>query len=119
MNKYKIILSCLPFLCLGMLGACGNGKKDNQHDEADELFRQTLALGKSYTDSIRNAKDSLQVISLMGDYEKRIEKIYFSFPPDLDEKLSEWQNEELIKVSANLIAVRNKKLKRLGKTEEL
>lgn len=90
-------------------------KKDNMVVENDHilLFSQSADLLKEFTTGISTASDSLTVDSLMLELDHRLANINFSFPALTDLKLTEQENDSLIKLMSVLKQAEVNKLKEL------
>ena len=97
----------LPFsLC-----CCKEKSDENSNIAADKLFEKSLLLLTAYTDSLKTAKDSAHVESLARAFESKINAVNFEFPPDTDLKLSQEENDSLIKMTDRLVDARISRLK--------
>ena len=97
----------LPFsLC-----CCKEKNDENSNIAADKLFEKSLLLLTAYTDSLKTAKDSAHVESLARAFESKINAVNFEFPPDTDLKLSQEENDSLIKMTDRLVDARISRLK--------
>ena len=104
------LTSLIIFLSI-MLFSC-NGTKDNSRDaEVKSLYIQSRDLALNYTDSIRNAKDSIEVKRLSDSFEDALTKLNYSFPPDLGLEISEARNDTLSHLILNFASLRDARLK--------
>lgn len=97
-----IVLMCL---------SCSRRHEPISHEDAGKMFEKSINLLILYTDSISNAADSTQVEGLLNAYEYKINAINFEFPPDTDLRLTEEENDSLIKMTDRLVAARKERLK--------
>ena len=95
-------LFIMSFLSAIILFSCK--KNDNNMVDNDHilLFSQSAELIKEFTTGISAASDSLTVDSLMFELDHRLANINFSFPALTDLKLTEQENDSLIKLMSVL-----------------
>ena len=98
----KIILDLLSYSLLFILTlfliACHNQDTKSRSDQTDILFNSTIRLLSDYTGLIKDAQDSLQVETLLEEVDKGLTSLNFSLPPETDLKLSEQENDSIIKL---------------------
>ncbi len=111
--KNNIIIVIIWTLFSLLVSGCSRNEGKNLSEKSDMFYQQSLDLGRKYTDSLKVAKDTASVNGLLERYAERMEQLSYDFPADLDLELSEWQNEQLIKVSANLVRVANARFKKV------
>ncbi len=102
-----IILSTVALTISG----CKEKDDQSSHLAADQLFEKSLVLLNAYTDSLKTARDSTHVESLARAYESKINAVNFEFPPETDLKLSQEENDSLIKMTDRLVAARIERLR--------
>ncbi|MDE6076720.1 MAG: hypothetical protein K2G29_03225 [Muribaculaceae bacterium] len=111
-KKFKHISRLSMIILLPFSLCCCKEKNDeNSNIAADKLFEKSLLLLTAYTDSLKTAKDSAHVESLARAFESKINAVNFEFPPDTDLKLSQEENDSLIKMTDRLVDARISRLK--------
>ncbi len=70
---------------------------------ADQLFEKSANVIKGYTDSLANVADSATLRRLKDGFNEKMSKINFQFPADTDLKLSEEENDSLIRLIDRLV----------------
>ena len=107
MNGNRIIkaiyVAALGFGSLLPFSSCGNVKTDNGEAMADQLFEKSANVIKGYTDSLANVADSATLRRLKDGLNEKMSKINFQFPADTDLKLSEEENDSLIRLIDRLV----------------
>ena len=107
MNGNRIIkaiyVAALGFGSLLPFSSCGNVKTDNGEAMADQLFEKSANVIKGYTDSLANVADSATLRRLKDGFNEKMSKINFQFPADTDLKLSEEENDSLIRLIDRLV----------------
>lgn len=96
MKKIVYILTLL--VCL----SCAKKEDDNEMQEAQSLFQETVALISDYSTKIQNSKDSAEVDNLMAEFDKKLTDINFSYPSNTDLLLTEQDNDSIFKLMQNL-----------------
>lgn len=105
--KYLIIL-CFMF------AGCSPSSENENRDEERMLATETMQASKAYIDSLKIAKDSASVSSLMQNYESIITRIYYSHTPDLYLNLSESENDSITKLTMRILSLRDSLLYRFA-----
>jgi len=93
--------------------SCHGNKDDNSHAMARQLFSKSISLIRIYTDSIRNATDSTSFKRMTEGFEDKIAKINFQFPPDTYLKMTEEENDSIIKMLDRFVQIVKEKEKTL------
>ncbi len=107
----SLFYTALGFSALLPLTSCKEKTDKNSHIHAAHLFEKSIVLLRAYTDSLSTARDSAHVESLARAYESKINAVNFEFPPETDLKLTQEENDSLIKLTDRLVAARRDRLK--------
>lgn len=102
MRLPKYLLLSLPLIA----ASCSGGGDDGSHDAASRLFAKSEHLLRTYIDSIENARDSATLQSVVHNFDGRITAVNYEFPPDTDLKMTEEENDSLIKLYQRMERVR-------------
>lgn len=94
----------------GMLGGCGSRTKVKDRSEARELFEAVTSLTESYTAKVAAASDSASWATLCEEYEDSLDKVNFSFSPDIDLLLTEGQNDTITMLMSAYVKVRDERI---------
>lgn len=105
MKKYFIIAVLFIFSC-ALIG-CKPEKKYIDRSEATEMFARICKLTKDYTQKVADSPDSLKWANLCSEYEYKLDKISFSYPPDTDLLLTEGQNDTIHSLMLDYIKARD------------
>ncbi|MDE7160846.1 MAG: hypothetical protein K2O24_08410 [Muribaculaceae bacterium] len=97
----------LPLTLPLLLCACAEQQQDSLQPEARELFRESAAHIRAYTDSMSRAKDSVSWATLDRRFEERITRLNFKYPPDTDLHLSQGENDTLYILTLRYIKARS------------
>ncbi|MDE6480368.1 MAG: hypothetical protein K2L45_08855 [Muribaculaceae bacterium] len=92
--KNKVLVIMLAFLCFCVC-ACKEEKKSKDRTDADDMFARICKLTKEYTEKLEDIPDSSLWDATCAEFEERLEKISFSYPPDTDLLLTEGQNDTI------------------------
>ncbi|MBD5289094.1 MAG: hypothetical protein HDS26_00220 [Bacteroides sp.] len=113
-SRRNVFIYFVAFTLLGCyMSGCRNESEKNRTGEARALFEASAAMIRSYTDSLRVAKDSASVQELTDHFENAIAKLNFSYPPDTDVALSEYENDTLAMLIDRYLEARQSRLKEL------
>lgn len=99
----------LSFLCVCVCG-CKEEKKSKDRSDADDLFTRICKLTKEYTEKLNDVPDSSSWVATCTEFEDRLDKISFSYPPDTDLLLTEGQNDTIHALLVEYTKVRDKKI---------
>lgn len=109
----------ISIISIYILTGCNHNTKNHNRDEARQLYRQTVHEIRIYTDSMKNAHDSVEVIRLDDEFRERLTKINMESSPETDALLSEGENDTLFILTSNYLAVKKNRLKKLGTITDL
>ena len=99
----------LSFFCFCVC-ACKEEKKSRDRTDADDLFKRICKLTKEYTDKLNDVPDSSLWVATCSEFEEKLEKISFSYPPDTDLLLTEGQNDTIHALLVEYTKVRDTKI---------
>lgn len=92
--KSKVLTAILVAVCL--LGAgCRRESEDRDRTQAEEMYARICELTKEYTAKLQTAPDTTDWVATCNEYEEKLDKISFSYPPDTDILLTEGQNDTI------------------------
>ncbi|MDE5849922.1 MAG: hypothetical protein K2H38_07255 [Muribaculaceae bacterium] len=92
--KKCVLMALLASVCIGVAG-CAQEKKKKDRSQATEMYERICKLTEDYTDRLQNAPDSADWASVCSEFEEKLDKITFSYPPDTDLLLTEGQNDTI------------------------
>lgn len=105
--------AAFAFMALVALTACRKTKVDPREEKARDLYMRSISLMKAYTDSMRHVSDSAAWERLTKDYDERLAKLNFEYPPDTDHFISEGENDTLYTMTSRYIHARDKAIERI------
>lgn len=108
--KNLLIWASLSIICMS---GCTSEKKTKDRSDANDMFFRICKLTKDYTVKLTEAPDSASWEDLTSEYEDRLEKINFSYPPDTDLLLTEGQNDTIHNLMMEYIKARDLRLNEL------
>lgn len=100
-------ISLLALLCAS---GCTHEKKHVDRSEAIDMFNRICKLTKAYTLKLSEASDSISWASACTEYEEKLDKISFCYPPDTDLLLTEGQNDTIHALMLEYIKARDGKI---------
>lgn len=86
---------------------CGKKEESHDHDVAKQLFEKSVRMISVYIDSVNNASDSAALKSIVKNFNVKITRLNFEFPPETDLELNEDENDSLIRMHKHFIRAIN------------
>lgn len=111
----KLLYLFLIAVSFMTLEACGSKKTEGRNPQARQLYLNSLRLCKVYTDSMKHAGDSSEILRLGKAYDESLSKLEYNYPPDLGLEISEGENDTLTKLTLRFISVRDSVMKMLAR----
>ncbi len=106
-NKFfLVIITAVFFCCVG----CSQEKSNKDRGQASDMFARICSLTKEYTTLLSQASDSLSWAETCSDFEEKLDKISFSYPPDTDILLTEGQNDTIYSLMQEYIKIREARI---------
>ncbi len=109
----KIIFAALLSIGGLLLSGCDQEKKSKDRSEAQEMYEKICKLTQDYTNRLLDSPDSSSWATACTEYEEKLEKISFSYPPDTDLLLTEGQNDTIHSLMLAYIQVRDERIQRI------
>ena len=106
----KIFIIAVLFISFCAFFGCKPEKKYIDRSEATEMFARICKLTEDYTQKVIESKDSLNWATLCSEYEDKLDKISFSYPPDTDLLLTEGQNDTIHSLMLDYIRARDERI---------
>lgn len=103
-------LTAIIFIFCGAV-SCGSKVSESRNPDARQLYLKSLDLYRHYSDSMRSASDSSEVIKWGRAFDDALTKLQYSYPPDLGLEISEGENDTLTKTTLRFIAIRDSLLR--------
>lgn len=107
--KKNVFLALIATLCVGICG-CTREKSSKDRGEASEMYERICKLTKEYTERLETAPDSADWDEVCTEFEDRLDKINFSYPPDTDLLLTEGQNDTIHSLMQAYVKAREERL---------
>ena len=107
--KKSIFIAVISIASLCIAG-CSKEKKYVDRSDAKEMFERICKLTSDYTEILANSADSLSWAKATSEYEEKLDKINFSFPPDTDLLLTEGQNDTIHSLMLAYIKARDERI---------
>ncbi len=103
--RKSILIALLAAVSIGV-GGCSQEKKKKDSSQATEMYERICKLTEDYTRRLENAPDSADWASVCTEFEEKLDKITFSYPPDTDLLLTEGQNDTIHQLMEKYVNVR-------------
>ena len=109
MNK-MVLISIIIAVAGFSLSGCRQEKKNKDRTQASEMFGRICRLTKDYIGRLESAEDSVSWASACIEFEDKLNKISFSYPPDTDLLLTEGQNDTIYSLMQEYVSKREKRI---------
>ena len=106
MTKFTAILAAT---CICLYG-CTQEKKSKDRSGANEMYERICKLTVEYTEKLQAADDSASWETTCRDFEDKLDKITFSYPPDTDLLLTEGQNDTINTLLQEYVEARDRRI---------
>lgn len=103
--KTRIMLAVIALVCLCAFG-CTKEKSRKDRSEATAMYERICKLTVEYTEKLEAAPDSADWASIGAEFEEKLDKISFSYPPDTDLLLTEGQNDTIHELMQEYVKAR-------------
>ena len=107
--KKSIIMAVMVLVCLCTNG-CTQEKSRKDRSEATAMFESICKLTKEYIEKLKVAPDSADWADIGADFEEKLDKINFSYPPDTDLLLTEGQNDTIHALMKEYVKARRERI---------
>lgn len=108
------ILSFMAVVVSLLVASCNHHQQEQKNIPAEQLYSESVRLTRSYIDSLKLAKDSIELQNLEQEYLSRLDEVNFKYPPDTDLMLDEAQNDTLAILAARFVQIRKAKLEKFA-----
>lgn len=108
MNKTLITVTA-ALGCLFVAG-CRQETASEDRSNAEEMYRRICELTKEYTVRLEYAPDSADWAQLCSEFEEKLDKVSFSYPPDTDLLLTEGQNDTIHALMQEFVKARGERI---------
>lgn len=106
--RITVIISVI--LSLFIVSGCTQEKKYKDRSEADEMFNRICKLTIDYTEKLTDSPDSAEWAKSCKEFEEKLDKISFSYPPDTDLLLTEGQNDTIHSLMLEYVKARDERI---------
>lgn len=106
----KVLIKTLAVALCVCASGCKQEKQVIDRSLADEMFHRICRLTEEYTDRLESAPDSADWAELTVEFEDRLDKISFSYPPDTDLLLTEGQNDTIHHLMQEYVKMREERI---------
>lgn len=107
--KKIFIFTVIAIICFALAG-CKTESNVKDRSDADKMFARICKLTQEYTEKLSEAPDSATWAEIYNEFEDKLEKISFSYPPDTDLLLTEGQNDTIQNLLVEIVKVKKEKI---------
>lgn len=86
---------------------CTPEKKSKDRRQANDMFNRICKLTREYTEKLSESPDSSAWADECAEFEEKLDKISFGYPPDTDLLLTEGQNDTIQSLLLEYIKARD------------
>ncbi|MDE6510765.1 MAG: hypothetical protein K2L00_01540 [Muribaculaceae bacterium] len=115
--KSKVLTVILVAVCLMSTG-CKRESEDRDRTQAEEMYARICELTKEYTAKLQTAPDTTDWAATCNEFEEKLDKISFSYPPDTDILLTEGQNDTIYTLMQEYAKERRRRIHGLSYLEQ-
>lgn len=105
----KALLYAAGLLALTCSG-CIHEQEEKDDTEVRQLYGELCAAYRSYTDSLATASDTVSRLRIADALSESLRKVYASHSPDLDQQLTQGQNDTLWMLASKYMKLRNERI---------
>ena len=106
-KNLSIVILAMAAICMA---GCSQEHKKKDRSQADEMYKRICRLTQDYTDRLENAPDSADWASVCSEFEDKLDKITFSYPPDTDLLMTEGQNDTIHMLMQEYVRIREDRI---------
>lgn len=111
--KRTLYIGFLAFVVIVAASGCRKENKVKDRTEATEMFSRIVALTEEYTAKIAAVPDSTEWSAMGKEFEEKLDKINFSYPPDTDLLMTEGQNDTITALMSEYVTARDRRIRSL------
>lgn len=102
----------IALVVVAVFGTSGCTKEKQKQDRSDatQMYERICKLTKEYTDRLEAAPDSADWAAVCSEFEDKLDKISFSYPPDTDLLLTEGQNDTIHNLMQEYVKIREDRI---------
>lgn len=102
------ILIATASIAMGMIASsCSKETHHKDRSNAIEMYERICKLTKEYTEKIVDSSDSMSWAAINSEFESKLDKVNFSYPPDTDLLITEGQNDTIYSLMQAYIKARD------------
>lgn len=107
-----VIATILAAVWLGAI-SCSKETKSKDRSNAKEMYEQICKLTKDYTEKVADSPDSASWAATCAEFEDKLDKVNFNYPPDTDLLLTEGQNDTIYSLMMAYLEARDGRIHRI------
>ncbi len=108
------IVVAAALVAVGMIAiSCSKETKSKDRSNAKEMYEQICKLTKDYTEKVADSPDSASWAASCAEFEDKLDKVNFNYPPDTDLLLTEGQNDTIYSLMLAYLEARDGRIHRI------
>ncbi len=107
-----LVAAALVAICMSAI-SCSKETKHKDRSNAKDMFERICKLTKEYTEKVADSPDSASWAAICAEFEDKLDKVNFNFPPDTDLLLSEGQNDTIYTLMTAYLEARDGRIHRI------
>ncbi len=96
-----------------IFASCSKETKHKDRSNANEMYERICKLTKEYTEKVADSPDSASWAATCVEFEDKLDKVNFSYPPDTDLLLTEGQNDTIYSLMTAYLEARDGRIHRI------
>lgn len=92
---------------------CSKETKHKDRSQAKDMYERICKLTKDYTEKVADTSDSASWAATCAEFEDKLDKVNFNYPPDTDLLLTEGQNDTIYSLMLAYLEARDGSIHRI------
>ncbi len=92
---------------------CSKETKHKDRSNAKDMYERICELTKEYTEKVADSPDSASWAAICVEFEDKLDKVNFNYPPDTDLLLTEGQNDTIYSLMTAYLEARDGRIHRI------
>lgn len=93
--------------------SCSKETKSKDRSNAKDMYERICQLTEEYTEKVADSPDSASWAATCAEFEDKLDKVNFNYPPDTDLLLTEGQNDTIYSLMLAYLEARDGRIHRI------